>query len=80
MGNDSLTLLGRGGAESARTFFKRPFLHEKSGLEVPNFVTFSNSHTHATSRSPALLGLTYGLQTFSEGSLENLIFFVKVNY
>ena len=38
-----LTLLGRGGAESARTFFKRPFLHEKRGLEVPNFVTFPNS-------------------------------------
>ena len=29
----SLTLLGRGGAESARTFFNRPFLHEKRGLE-----------------------------------------------
>ena len=38
-----LTLLGRGGTESARTFFKRPFLHEKRGLEVPNFVTFPNS-------------------------------------
>ena len=31
-----------GGAESARTFFNRPFLHEKRGLEVPNFVTFPN--------------------------------------
>ena len=39
----NLTLLGRGGAESARTFFKRPFLHEKRGLEVQNFVTFPNS-------------------------------------
>ena len=38
-----LTLLGRGGAESARTFFNRPFLQEKRGLEVPNFVTFPNS-------------------------------------
>ena len=32
-----------GVAESARPFFKRPFLHEKRGLEVPNFVTFPNS-------------------------------------
>ena len=32
-----------GGAESARTFFKHPFLHEKRGLEVQNFVTFPNS-------------------------------------
>ena len=32
-----------GGAESAHTFFKHPFLHEKRGLEVPNFVTFPNS-------------------------------------
>ena len=39
----ALTLLGRGGAESARTFFNRPFLQEKRGLEVPNFVTFPNS-------------------------------------
>ena len=31
------------GAESARTFFKRPFLHEKRGLEVPKFVTLPNS-------------------------------------
>ena len=39
-----LTLLGQGrGAESARTFFKRLFLYEKRGLEVPNFVTFPNS-------------------------------------
>ena len=38
-----LTLLGRGGAESARTFFNRPLLQEKRGLEVPNFVTFPNS-------------------------------------
>ena len=37
-----LTLLGRG-AESARTFFRWLFLHEKGGLEVPNFVTFPNS-------------------------------------
>ena len=41
--NVLLTLLGRGGAESARTLFNRPFLHEKRGLEVPNFVTFPNS-------------------------------------
>ena len=32
-----------GGAESARTFFRWLFLHEKGGLEVPNFVTFPNS-------------------------------------
>ena len=32
-----------GGAESACTIFKRPFLHEKRGLEVQNFVTFPNS-------------------------------------
>ena len=38
-----LTLLGRGGAESARTFFRWQFLHEKRGLEVPDFVTFPNS-------------------------------------
>ena len=38
-----LTLLERGGAESARTIFKRPFLHEKRVLDVPNFVTFPNS-------------------------------------
>ena len=37
-----LTLLGQGGAES-ETIFKRPFLHEKRVLEVPNFVTFPNS-------------------------------------
>ena len=38
-----LTLLERGGgAESARTIFKRPFLHEKRVQEVPNFVTFPN--------------------------------------
>ena len=35
--------IGAGGAESARTIFKRPFLHEKRVLEVPNFVTFPNS-------------------------------------
>ena len=35
-----LTLLGRGGAESARTFFRWQFLHEKRGLEVPNFLLF----------------------------------------
>ena len=29
-----------GGAESARPFFRWLFLHEKRGLEVPNFVTF----------------------------------------
>ena len=38
-----LTLLGRGGAESARPFINCPFLQEKRGLEVPNFVTFPNS-------------------------------------
>ena len=38
-----LTLLGRGGAESARTFLRWLFLHEKRGLEVQNFVTFPNS-------------------------------------
>ena len=32
-----------GGAESARTFFRWQFLHEKRGLEVQNFVTFPNS-------------------------------------
>ena len=32
-----------GGAESARTFFKWLFLHEKRGLEVQNSVTFPNS-------------------------------------
>ena len=32
-----------GGAESACTFFKLPFLHEKWGLKVPNTVTFPNS-------------------------------------
>ena len=32
-----------GGAESARTFFRWLFLHEKRGLEVQNFVTFPNS-------------------------------------
>ena len=32
-----------GGAESACTFFKGPFLNEYRGLEVPNFVTFPNS-------------------------------------
>ena len=31
------------GPESARTFFKRPFLHQKWGVEVPNFVIFPNS-------------------------------------
>ena len=31
------------GPESAPTFFKRPFLHEQRGLEVPNFVSFPNS-------------------------------------
>ena len=31
------------GAESARTFFRWLFLHEKRGLEVPNFVIFPNS-------------------------------------
>ena len=31
-----------GGAESARTFFNRPFLQEKRGLEVPNSVIFPN--------------------------------------
>ena len=30
-------------AGGARTFFNRPFLQEKRGLEVPNFVTFPNS-------------------------------------
>ena len=39
-----LTLLGRGGAESARTFFKHPYLPEKSGLEPPR--------TQAPPRSP----------------------------
>ena len=42
----TLTLLGRGWLGvwgSAHTFFKRPFLHEKRGLEVPNFVTFPYS-------------------------------------
>ena len=34
-----LTLLGRG-AESASSFYRLLFLHEKRGLEVPNFVTF----------------------------------------
>ena len=37
-----LTLLGRGGAESARTFFIWLYLNEKRGLEVPNLVTFPN--------------------------------------
>ena len=32
-----------GGAESARTFFRWLFLHEKRGSEVQNFVTFPNS-------------------------------------
>ena len=32
-----------GEADSALTFFKKPFLHEKRGLEVPNFMTFPNS-------------------------------------
>ena len=40
--SSTLTLLGWGGAESARPFFNHPFLHEKRGLEVPNFVTFPN--------------------------------------
>ena len=39
-----LTLLGWG-AESARTIFKLPFLHEKRVLEVPNFVTFQKETT-----------------------------------
>ena len=29
-----------GGGDSARTMNKRPFLHEKKVLEVPNFMTF----------------------------------------
>ena len=41
--NLHLNPIRAGGAESARTFFKHPFLHEKRGLEVPNFVTFPNS-------------------------------------
>ena len=41
--SSTLTLLGWGGAESARTIFNRPFLHEKRCLEVPNFMTFPNS-------------------------------------
>ena len=42
--NEALTLLGRGeGAESAHTFFRWLFLHEKRGLEVQNFVTSPNS-------------------------------------
>ena len=41
--SSSLTLLGWGGAESARTFFRWLFLHEKRGSEVQNFVTFPNS-------------------------------------
>ena len=40
---EKLTLLGRGGAETARTFFRWLFLHEKRGMEVQNFVTFPNS-------------------------------------
>ena len=32
-----------GGADSARPFFKRPFLHEKMVLEVSDFLTFPNS-------------------------------------
>ena len=32
-----------GGAESARTYFRWLFLHEKRGLEVLNFLTFPNS-------------------------------------
>ena len=38
-----LTLLGWGGAESARTFFRWLFIHEKRGLEVQNFLTFPKS-------------------------------------
>ena len=34
-----LTLIGRG-AESARTFFKHPFLHEIRGLEKMVFTVF----------------------------------------
>ena len=61
-----------GGDHCTHTFFRRLFIHEKGGLEFPNFVTFLNSFellgwsrrcrqnqppTHATSRSPPLLGL-----------------------
>ena len=31
------------GPESARTFFKRQYLPENRGQEVPNFMTFPNS-------------------------------------
>ena len=43
LGDFLLTLLGRGGAESARTFFRWLFLPEKMGLKVRNFLTFPNS-------------------------------------
>ena len=45
-GMGCLTLLGRGGAESARPFFTWLFLHEKRGLKVSNFMTFPNSWTN----------------------------------
>ena len=34
---------GGGGVDCAHNFFRRLFLHEKRGLEVPNFLTFPNS-------------------------------------
>ena len=30
--------------QPTHTFFKRPYLHEKRGLEVPNSVTFPNHY------------------------------------
>ena len=35
-----LTLLGWGGAESAHTFFKHPFLYDKKGSGGPKFRDF----------------------------------------
>ena len=42
MHKNSINLNGWG-FDCSRTFFKWLFLHEKKGLEVPNFVTFPNS-------------------------------------
>lgn len=36
-----LTLMVRGGAQCARTFFRRLFLHEKKGYRGPKFLDFS---------------------------------------
>ena len=38
-----INLIRAGGADTACTIFKGPFLHEKRVLEVPNFVTFPYS-------------------------------------